>query len=180
MPAEKCAHTWEMINVAFGFVITEKCYNCDKISTYFAFESRPPLEEYREGEHFWNVMESAQSFRFDLRCSKCETIVKFDELMGLMMCTGCDENCEADSLRKILEAERTWVYVAFGFLPVEERKQLIPEKIKILEDYFNQRRKSKTSRIKIVSQDLVRNIATCYGEVIKDVHMLSLTAPDEE
>ncbi|MCK4942949.1 MAG: hypothetical protein KAS65_05195, partial [Candidatus Aminicenantes bacterium] len=88
MQEEKCAHTCEMVNVDYGFVITEKCYNCDKISTYFSLESRPPLEEYREGDHFWNVMESAQSFRFDLKCTKCGKVEKFDNLMGLMMCTG--------------------------------------------------------------------------------------------
>lgn len=180
MPEEKCAHTWEMINVAYGFVVTEKCYNCDKVSTYFTFEHRPPLEEYREGDHFWNVMESAQSFCFDLKCSKCGKVEKLDELMGLMMCTGCDDTCEVDSLRIILEPERTWIYVAFGFLPVEERKQLSKEKIAILEEYFNQRRKSLRSRIKIVSHESVKNIATCYGEVIKDLHMLSLTPLEEE
>lgn len=179
MPDEKCSHNWEMVNVAFGFIITEKCFQCDKIATYFSFEQKPPLEEYREGDHFWNVMESSQSFRFDLTCQQCGTTVKFDELCGLMMCTGCDDKCQVNDLLKEMESERTWIYVAFGFLPLEERKQLSVEQISVLEAYFNSRRKSSRSRIMIVSHELVRNVATCYAEVIKDVAMLSLTPPEE-
>jgi len=174
MPKTSCRHTWEMINIHYGFIVTEKCYTCEKISTYYSFEDRPPLDEYREGEHFWNVMESAQSFRFDFKCRACGQIVPFDELMGLMMCTGCDEECQVEKLQKKHAAERTWIYVAFGFLPTDEHRQLSREKISILEDFFNQRRKSSTSRIKIVSQELVKKYATCFGEVIKDVDMLSL------
>ena len=179
MQEESCAHVWEMINIHPGFIITEKCSHCSKISTYFSFEDRPPLEEYREGDHFWNVVESAQSIRFDLMCSKCGTLVQYDDLSGLMMCTGCDKNCKVDKLMNDLAKERTWVYVAFSFLPSNEREQLGDEKISILEDYFNQRRKSSFSKIKIVSNEMIDNIETCFAEVIKDVGMLSLTAPEE-
>lgn len=180
MQRENCSHSWEMVNVVYGHIITEKCFHCDKLASYFNAETKPSLEEYREGEHFWNVMETAQSFRFDLKCTQCNLLIPFGELMGLMMCNGCDEDCEADKLRKKLEPQRTWIYVAFGFLPVKERKQPPGEKISILEDYFNQRRKSKTSRIKIVSHEMVKNFATCYAEVIRDVELLSLTPPGED
>ena len=175
MQEDSCSHNWDMINVLPGFIITEKCSHCSKISTYFSFEERPPLEEYREGDHFWNVVESAQSIRFDLLCSNCGTLVQFEELSGLLMCTGCDENCKVNKLMDELAKECTWVYVAFGFLPTGERVQLGKEKISILEEYFNQRRKSSSSKIKIVSNEMIDNIATCFAEVIKDVGMLSLT-----
>jgi hypothetical protein len=177
MTAEGCSHNWKMINVAYGHIITEKCSKCNIVSTYFSLEDRPPLEEYREGDHFWNVMESAQSFRFDFQCTLCGRIVNFDELMGLLMCTGCDPNCKAEKIQRLQEKERTWVYVAFGFLPKAEHKQLSEEKIAMLEDFFNQRRKSADSRIKIVSQELVTDFSLCYGQVIKDMNMLSLTPP---
>jgi hypothetical protein len=125
-------------------------------------------------------METAQSIRFDLQCTECGTLVELKELMGLMMCTGCDEKCQVDALMKKHEAERTWIYVAFGFLPIDETEQLSKEKIAVLEDYFNQRRKSSTSRIKIVSHEMVKNHATCYGEVIRDLDLLSLTPPEDE
>jgi len=56
MQEEKCSHQWTMTNVQTGFIITENCYKCDKTSTYFCLEEKPPLEEYREGDHFWNVI----------------------------------------------------------------------------------------------------------------------------
>jgi hypothetical protein len=180
MQEEKCSHTWEMVNVEYGFITTEKCFHCDKVVTYFSSEHKQPLEEYREGDHFWNIVENAQSVRFDLHCNECGTLVELNELMGLMMCTGCDDKCKVDALMKELEPERTWVYVAFGFLPVDETEQLSKEKIAILEEYFNERRKSKTSRIKIVSHEMVKDYATCYAEVIRDLDLLSLTPPEGE
>lgn len=186
MQEEKCLdldqHRWEMVNVQYGFITTEKCFHCDKVVTYFSSEDKPPLEEYREGEHFWNVMETAQSIRFDLKCTQCGTLVELKELMGLMMCTGCDEKCAVDVLAKKLEPERTWVYVAFGFLPRDERKQLSKEKISVLEDYFNRRRKSSESgsRIKIVDYGMLKNYATCYAEIIRDLDLLSLTPPESK
>ena len=179
-PEEECRHLWEMVGIQYGFVTTERCFHCDKVVTYFSSEHKPPLEEYREGEHFWNVMETAQSIRFDLKCTQCGTVVDLKELMGLMMCTGCDEKCEIDALMKKLAPERTWIYVAFGFLPMDERKQLSKEKISILEDYFNQRRKSSRSRVKIVDHAMVRSYATCYAEVIRDLDLLSLTPPENQ
>lgn len=179
MQEESCAHNWEMINIQPGYIITEKCFHCAKISTYFTFEDKPPLEEYRDGEHFWNIVENAQSIRFDLMCNKCGTLVEYEGLSGLMMCTGCDKNCKVDKLMNELAKDRIWVYVAFGFFPTDERDQPGEEKISILEDYFNQRRKSSFSKIKIVSNEMIDNISTCYAEVIKDVGMLSLTPPEE-
>ena len=179
MHEERCSHTWEMVDVIPCFIVTEKCYHCGKIATYFSTENIPPIEEYREGEHLWNFMGSAQSIKFNLKCIKCDKLEKFDELLGVMMCTGCDEKCEANVLLKKLEQKRIWIYVAFGYLPIDEKKQLSLKQISILEDYFNQRRKSSKSRIKIVSHKLVNNIASCYAEVIKDVDMLSLTLPEK-
>lgn len=167
-----------MVDVQTGFIITETCYRCKKISSYFSFEDTPPLEEYRDKEHFWNVIGSTQSIRFNLLCSSCQKLVQFNELSGLMMCTSCDKKCEVDKIMKKLAKERTWIYIAFGFLPIEEREQVSPEKIAILEDYFNHRRQSSTSKIKIFGPDLINNISTCYAEVIQDVGMLSLTPPD--
>jgi hypothetical protein len=176
MQEAKC--DWEMVNVRYGFVITEQCSDTRQVITYFS-DHEPPLEEYRDGDHFWNVMETAQSIRFDLQCKECGKAETFNELMGLMMCTGCIEDCEVNRLMTELETERTWVYVAFGFLPTDEKKQLSKEKIAILEDYFNQRRKSSTSRIKIVSHEMVKSYATCYAEVIRDLDLLSLTPPEK-
>jgi len=179
MQTDICEHRWQMVNVQTGFIITETCYRCKKISSYFSFEDSPPLEEYRDKDHFWNVIGSSQSIRFSLECNKCMRLVPYIELSGLMMCTSCDEKCLVDLMMKKLAKERTWIYVAFGFLPLKEREQISQEKIDILEDYFNQRRQSATSRIKIIGTDLIDNISTCYAKMIQDVGMLSLTPPED-
>jgi len=178
MQEESCKHSWEMTNVKPCFIITEGCFECKKISTYFSLEEKPPIEEYRDEKHIWNVLGHAQSIRFDLQCKKCGKLVKLEEFAGLMMCTSCEENCKVCSLMQELEKERTWVYVAFGFLPPDERKQLDKEQISVLEDYFNQRRQSSTSKIKIVSGDLIDDFSLCYGDIIKDVDMLSTKPPE--
>ncbi len=126
-------------------------------------------------------MESDPSFHFDLKCAKCGTLVKFNELVGLMMCTGCDETCEVDILRRKLEPEATptRVYIAFGRRPIDDRKQLPREKFAILEDYFSQQCKSLKCKIKIVPHEMVKSIASCYAQAIKDVEML-FVVPSEE
>jgi hypothetical protein len=177
MQNKECSHSWEMVNKKYGFINTEKCFDCGKISTYYS-KSRPPLEEYRDKDHFWNVVESAQTVRFDLQCTACKELVEFKNLMGLMMCTGCEKDCEVDILMKELEPQRIWVYVAFGFLPVDERTQVSQEQINILQDYFNQRRKSDRSSIKFVSNALIKDYSVCYAEIIRDVDLLSLTPPE--
>jgi hypothetical protein len=179
MKKEKCSHLWETINVASGLIIMKKCFHCSKVSTCFVFHNEPPLETCHEEGHFWNFMESDQSFHFDLKCTKCGVLVKFDELVGLMMCTGCDETCEVDVLRRKLEPEHTRVYFALGCRPIDERKQLSQEKIPILQDYFNQQSKSLKTKIKIVSHEMVKSIDNCYAKVIEDVEMLFM-APSEE
>lgn len=177
MPEAPCAHSWEMTRVVPGFVVTEKCHKCGKLSNYFSTEKKPPMDEYREGDHFWCVMDSVQTIRFDLRCTLCGTEVPFHDLLGIGMCTGCDEACEAGRLQAKLEAERTWVYVTFGFLPVAEQTALTAEQVAILEDYFNQRRRSKTSRIRIVPDRMVKDLLTCRPAMVHDAEMLSLTPP---
>ncbi len=177
MQEKSCTHLWEMTNKKPGFIVSESCFKCKKTATYFSLEEKPPIEEYKDGEHFWNVSGHAQSIRFDLQCKKCGKLVKMDELAGLMMCSACEDNCKAYSLMQELEKDRTWVYLAFGFLPFDEKKQLNEEQISILEDYFNQRRKSSTSKIKILPGHLIDNFSICYGDIINDVDMLVSKPP---
>ena len=179
MQENKCAHIWKMVNIAGGLIVMKKCFHCGKVSTCFTFHNEPPLETSHEEKHFWNFMEGDESFHFDLKCAKCGTLVKFGELVGLMICTGCDEKCEVDVLRRKLESENTQVCIAFGRRPIEERKQLPAEKFGVLEEYFNQQNKASKTNIKIVPHEMVRDIAGCYAEPIKNVDMLFPPAFDE-
>ncbi len=172
MRKSRCEHIWEMINITSGLIVIKKCFQCGKVSTCFAFHNSPPLEECYEDKHFWNFMEGDESFHFDLKCSKCEALIKLDELVGLMICTGCDEACGVDSLRRKLEPEGTRVCIAFGRRPIDERKQLPPDKFAALVEYFSRQNEASKTNIKIVSHEMVRDIARCYAEPIKKVNML--------
>lgn len=170
----ECQHHWAMTNVEFGFVVFEKCFHCNSLETHFTSEANPILgDKYRDGDCFWSVVENAQSMRFDLQCSKCEQITKFNDLMGFLHCTGCLDNCKVELLRRKYEAERTWIMVAFGFLH-KQKKPLFPQqKLDILTDYFNQRRDISRSRIKILSYELIEDFSHCRGDFIHDVGMLA-------
>ncbi len=180
MQKVNCSHFWEMVNIASGLIVMKKCFHCGKTSTCFTFHNNPPLEPSHEQEHFWNFVESNPSFHFDLKCTKCGTLVKLDELVGLMMCTGCDETCQVDILRRKLEPEHTRLCIALGRRPIDERRQLPQEKISTLKDYFSQQCKSSKSKIKIVSHQMVKSIDNCYAEAIKDIEMLFMVPSEEK
>lgn len=174
----ECQHQWEMTNIQFGFVAFEKCFHCNDLRTYFSVEDNPILgDKYREGDHYWSRVENAQTFTFDLKCTQCNHTEKFNDLMGLLHCTGCLPDCEVEIMRKKLEAEKTWIVVAFGFLPQAKTEPIPPHKLDMLTDYFNQRRDTSRSRIKVVPFNLIGDLARCKGDFIHDVGMLSLEPP---
>ncbi|MFH0990162.1 MAG: hypothetical protein V1799_09125 [bacterium] len=172
-----CQHTWQMFNVQFGFTVFEKCTHCQNIRTYFSLQDT--WDEYREGECLWGIVENAQTARFDLQCSACEHIERFDDLLGLLYCTSCMEECKVEKIRKQLEAQRIWILVAFGYIPETLLKPISENRLQILSDYFNQRRDTSRSTIQILPFHLIETISLCRGEFIHDVGMLSLEAPAE-
>jgi len=180
MHTNQCDHQWEMVNAQPGFIITEICHKCNLVTTHFSKEENPPLEEYRDGEHFWNVMASAQSVSFNLQCKLCKSLISFEELSSLMLCTGCKTDCKVFKLLKRSSDHSVWVYVAFGFKPYKDKMQLSKEKLKILEDYFNMKRRSTKSSIKIVSFEMIDDLDSCSGGFIMDEFLLSLEAPKQK
>ncbi len=172
----ECQHQWNMANVQFGFVVFEKCFQCNGVRTFFTREGVPILgDEYREGDHFWHRVENAQTFRFDLECSLCGEAERFDDLMGLFYCTGCLPDCRLEVLRRRLESERAHLVLACGFLREGKvkPKPLPVQKLKRLTCYFNQRRDPSRPRIAIHPFDLEEGFARCQGEFLHDVGMLS-------
>ncbi len=173
----ECQHQWKMTNIEFGFMVFEKCSHCANLRTYFSKDDT--WDEYREGDCHWSIVENAQTFRFDLQCTQCDKVEKYDDLMGLLYCTGCMEDCEVEVLRKKYEAQKTWVLVAFGFLPKAISAPIPAYKLDMLSDHFNQRRDTSRSRIKILPFNLIKNIAQCRGDFIHDVGLLSLEPPED-
>jgi len=176
-----CQHVWEMTNIRFGFIVFEKCFHCDGLRTYFTLETNPFLgDRYREGDHHWTRMENAQSFQFDLKCSKCDLTEKFYDLMGLMHCTGCMADCELDVQRQKYEAERTWIIIAFGFFPEALTNPIPQNKLDILTNHFNQRRDTSRSKILVLPFNKIKDLPRCKGDFIYDVGMLSKEPPPKE
>lgn len=176
----ECRHRWDMTDVEFGYVVFEKCYHCNKIRTYFSAQDAPvPWDKYREGDCFWTRVEVAQSFRFNLKCSQCGHLEKFDDVLGFLYCPGCMEDCEVEILQKRHEKEKTRILVAFGHLSDKAANPITERRTGILTDYFNQRRDTSRSRMKIVSYELVKDLPRCKGDFIHDVGMLSEEPPKE-
>ncbi|MEW6410973.1 MAG: hypothetical protein AB1483_00710 [Candidatus Zixiibacteriota bacterium] len=167
-----------MANIQFGFVVFEKCSHCNDLRTYFSADDT--WDEYRENDHQWSIVENAQTFRFDLKCRDCGRIEKFADLMGFLYCTSCMDDCEVEILRKKFQAEKTFILVAFGFLPQAKTNPIPQERLDILTDYFNQRRDTSRSKVKIVSFSLISDLSRCRGEFIHDIGMLSQEEPPEE
>jgi len=176
----ECKHQWEMTDVQMGYIAFEKCFHCDGIRTYFSTEDSFLLgDKYREGPHFWSRVDNAQSFQFNLTCAKCKEIENYDNLMGLMYCTGCLQDCDIEILQKKYNKDRAMVLVAFGFFPESKLNPITPFKIDLLTDYFNQRRDTSRSKIKILPFDLIKDLSLCRGDFLHDMGMLSQEPPGE-
>jgi len=175
----KCHHQWEMTNVKYGFVTFDKCFRNNAIKTNFS-STDTPGEEYREGDCIFIRVENAQSFTFDLHCTVCNRLESFKELMGLLQCTDCLPECPVEVLQKEYAIKNTWIFVAFGYLPEANTKPIPDHKLDILTVYFNQRRDTSRSKIKIVPFNLIQNLSRCKGEFIHDVGMLSAEPPPQE
>ena len=174
MTMDECKHFWTITNVRDGFIVEEKCFHCQQIITYFSYEDIPPKEQYREGDHFWNYSGSAQSARFDLKCGKCDQVVEYEELMGLMYCASCTQECDLNIISRICESQKIWVYAALSHSSPEKEIRLPLDKIRILTDYFNQQIRTPGKKILVVPGWLRKNPEKCLGEVLKDVGMLIL------
>jgi hypothetical protein len=171
-----CQHSWQMVNIQFGFVVFEKCFQCSGVRTYFTREGIPVLgDEYREGDHFWHRVENAQSFRFDLACERCGDGEKYEDLMGLLYCTGCLPDCRLEVMRESMLKAGVHLVLACGFLTETQAlpQQIPASKLEKLAQYFNQRRATSRSRIAIRPFDLEDGFERCKGEFLHDVGMLS-------
>jgi hypothetical protein len=174
MAKEGCAHSWRMTNVRYGFIVVERCYHCKMERSYFAAEHTPPKEEYREGDHFWDYMGSAQSVQFGLKCDHCSLEVPFDDVLGLLTCSGCTPDCDAHVISRICEDQKVWVYVALCYQPDVVSKDDMGERLAVLSQYFNARLKTPGKKILIVPGWFVKDIDVCQGTVLKDVGMFEV------
>ena len=70
-----CDHSWSMTDVRNGYLVVEGCYHCGARSSFFSTEPVVPVDEYREGPHFWEHLAGYQAVTFNLHCDSCgETV----------------------------------------------------------------------------------------------------------
>lgn len=173
-----CVHHWSLINVRSGYLVAESCHHCGVSRMFFSPELVSPVEEYQDGPHHWQYVDSSQTISFNMRCDVCGEMVDLGDVVGLMLCTldGCNTSA-CDVGRMSLELGRdTSMYVA---LCSDSTHQInghcvSGEGIAALNEYFNQRLRQGSKKILVVPCKMCDNVDSCPGVVIADSGLTEL------
>jgi hypothetical protein len=169
-----CEHHWSMTGIRGGYLVTEGCYHCGARSSYFSSEPVAPIEEYREGPHFWEYRGSAQAVTFNLRCDECGETVDLSDMTGLMLSTCDDPDCEVGRMSREL-GKGTMIYVAMCADSNHESGACVSDAgVAALTEYFNQRLRSGRRKIVVVPCSKCSNLDCCRGIVLADTGLTDL------
>ncbi|MBN1232944.1 MAG: hypothetical protein JXA60_06305 [Candidatus Coatesbacteria bacterium] len=179
MPRELCNHEWKMINLQSGFIVTEKCINTNEYVDYFSTEDAPSMQEYKDGDKYWIILGADQTIRFELECQLCGQIINYDNLLGLMNCTGCTGECHLNNLTQVARDNKILVYAALCYQNKPNvTEYLTLDQLKALNKLYNSRLASRDKKILIVSSSLRLLPKGCRGDIFKDVGLLSEEEPE--
>ena len=169
-----CKHRWSMVNIRSGYLVVEGCRQCKARASFFSEESVPPVDDYEDGEHYWTYLGSFQAVKFDLACDDCGEVVDLNDMMGLMLSTCRNPDCEV--ARIAAEGGKgTWVYVAFCADSTHASGKCVSEAgIKALTEYFNGNIKDPNKKIIVVPCSKCKSIDTCDGIVIADTGLTDI------
>ena len=132
-----CNHSWSMVNIRNGYLVVEGCHECRARVSFFSMETVPPVDDYRDGEHFWTYLGSFQAVKFDLSCDECGETVNLNDMMGLMLSTCQNQDCEVGRLATG-HGKDTWVYVALCADSSHASGKFVSDAgVKALGEYFN-------------------------------------------
>ena len=112
VPSAACRHKWAMTNVRGGYLVVEGCFHCRQRTSFFSEEPVPPIDDYREGDHFWTHLGDSQASKFDLKCESCGRDVPLKDVMAIMLCLRCDPECGVYKAGSSSGESKIWVYVA--------------------------------------------------------------------
>ena len=172
---DTCHHHWAMANIRTGYLVVEGCWHCMQRKSHFSEEPVPPLDDYREGDHFWSYLGSFQASKFDLKCEQCSKKVSLKDVMALMLCMRCDPRCAVYKVGSKEQSSKTWVYAALcADTSHISRKCITAPGIKALNRYFNYRIRNQQKKIIVVPCRLRRNVNTCEGIVLADVGLTEI------
>jgi hypothetical protein len=166
---------YEMVNVRPGYVIVEKERFSGAARSYFSCEPVPPKEEYAEGHQVWSFSGMAQSFQFDVQDRSGGGITSFRELLGLMYYACCRDDSDVHRLGLLAHDLDISTYVAITYeAPDGSRLNISMDKIRILNQLFNERLKSQGKKILILPDlfDLYKEIS--HGQIAIDFGLTSL------
>jgi hypothetical protein len=170
----QCEHHWSMTDIRSGYLVAEGCYHCGARSSFFSTEPVAPIDEYREGPHFWEYRGSAQAVTFNLVCDKCGEKVDLSDMTGLMLSTCDDLQCEVGRLAHEL-GKRTSIYVALCADTSHESGTCVSDAgVAALAEYFNQRLRSGRRKIVVVPCRMCSNLDCCRGIVLADTGLTDL------
>jgi len=171
----ECTHEWSMCGVRHGYLVFEGCFQCRGRHSFFSAEPVPPVDEYREGKHFWNYMGSVQTVKFDLECHRCGLRVDLDDVNGLML-SECEEaDCQVGALVR-QQGPDSLVYVALCPDSTHASGRCVSsEGIEALTQYFNQNLAHLGRKVVVVPCRMCNSIDRCRGTVLGDVGLTDIT-----
>ena len=169
-----CDHKWGMTNIRNGYLVVEGCPKCRARASFFSMEPVPPVDDYQDGEHFWTYLGSSQAVKFDLACPDCGKVVDLNDMMGLMLSTCRDPECEVARIAAG-EGKGTWVYVALCADSTHASGKCVSDAgITALTEYFNANIRDPGKRVIVVPCVKCSSIDTCEGIVIADTGLTDI------
>jgi hypothetical protein len=170
-----CSHRWAIVRQRGGFLVVEGCFHCRNRISFFSEEPVPPVDDYREGDHFWSHLGSFQASKFDLRCERCGAEVALPEVMSLLLCLKCNPQCGVYKAGAESGHPGAWVYAALCANTSHAGGACVSDKgLKALNEYFNQDLHDPGKKILIVPCRLRPFVDTCEGVVLADVGLTDL------
>ena len=166
-----CMHEWSMCNVRHGYLVVEGCWECSGRLSFFSTEPAAPIDEYRQGKHFWTYMGSSQTVKFDLECRACGTRVDLDDVNGLMLSECRDPDCQVGALVN-QQGSDSLVYVALCPDSTHAMGKCVSsEGIAALAQYFNQNLEALGRNVIVVPCKMCNSTDRCRGTVIADTSL---------
>ena len=170
-----CKHKWVMSNIHSGYLVVEGCFHCGHKISFFSEEPVPPIDEYREGDHFWSHMGNFQASKFDLKCETCSKCIPLKEIMATMLCMRCNPECGVYKIGSREQERKTWTYVALCAETSHASKKCVSDEgIRALNEYFNSGLRDPSKQIVVVPCRLRQYVDTCQGIVLADVGLTEL------
>jgi hypothetical protein len=163
-----------MSDVRDGYLVFEGCHECGARSSFFTTEAVPPVDEYREGRHYWIYQGSFQATRFSLICNDCGARVALEDMTALMLSSCTEPDCGVGQLVRS-RGPGTWIYVALCRNSSHSSGACVSDEgIEALNQYFNQDVDPSERKVLVVPCKLCNHLDTCRGTVIADTGLTEI------